>query len=234
MERALLIPVKELANAKQRLSPLLAPGERQELARLMLSGVLEQVGGLAGPLRKVIVTSDEPAMALGGSMGFEIMPETQQISESDSVDRACAQLEREGVDGVLRVPLDLPLLAAGDLERVLALADEGLAAVLVPSADGTGTNALYRAPPGLFPSRFGPGSLALHEQLARERRAPYVVENLPSLALDIDDVADLRALLGQEMSCPVKDFLEGLGVRARLEEAASSGKGRTGEAKSGS
>ena len=30
------------------------------------------------------------------------------------------------------------------------------------SLEGTGTNALLRTPPDLFPSRFGPNSLALH------------------------------------------------------------------------
>ncbi len=34
--------------------------------------------------------------------------------------------------------------------------------VIVPSHDGTGTNALLRSPPDLFPSHFGPESFALH------------------------------------------------------------------------
>ena len=35
------VPVKDLANAKQRLVPALSPAERRELARAMLGDVLE-------------------------------------------------------------------------------------------------------------------------------------------------------------------------------------------------
>ena len=221
MKQALLIPVKELDNAKHRLSGLLSPEERRELAWLMLNGVLEEAAGLGDSLRKVIVSSYGPALALGERLGFESLGEQRQVSESDSVDRASAQLEQEGVDGVLRLPLDLPLLAVEDLRRILERGAAGLAAVLVPSRDGRGTNALYRSPPGLFPSRFGADSLALHERLARERGAPYAIEPLQSLALDIDDEADLRALLEQRTACPAKEYLERLGLRERIGQAAA-------------
>ena len=218
MKPVLLIPVKDLSNAKHRLTPLLSREERRQLAWLMLTGVLEAAAALPRALRKVIVTNHTPAKELGGRMGYEVLWETRQVSESNSVDRASGELERDGAEGVLRLPLDLPLIEAEDLERILALADEGMDAVLVPSLDGTGTNALYRSPPTLFPSRFGPGSLALHEQRARERGAAYAVERRPSLALDIDDAGDVAALLRANPACPAGEYLAEIGVGARLEE----------------
>ncbi|MCZ6628920.1 MAG: 2-phospho-L-lactate guanylyltransferase [SAR324 cluster bacterium] len=234
MSQALLIPVKELANAKHRLSGALSPQERRDLAWLMLKGVLREGALLAGDVRKVVVTSYGPAKELALDLGYEVLSESRQVSESDSVDRASAQLEREGVRGVLRVPLDLPLLEVRDLRRVLTMSMEGLASVLVPSADGDGTNALYRAPPCLFPSRFGPGSLFLHEQLAREHRVPYVVEPLESLALDIDDEGDLRALMAQQRNCPAREYLEKAGLPERLHKIAAARGGAEFRAKSDS
>lgn len=217
MRRALLIPVKELSNAKHRLAPFLSAEERGELAWLMLSGVVEAAAALPREVLKVIVTSYEPAKRLGEDAGFEVLSEARQVSESDSVDHASGELQRRGIGGVLRVPLDLPFVKTDDLERILHLSEGGLAAVLAPSLDGTGTNALYRSPPTLFPSRFGPDSLALHQQLARERGVAFTVERLPSLALDIDNAADVAALMRTEVGCPARNYLESIGALTRLE-----------------
>ena len=158
MSPVLLIPVKALADVKQRLAPLLAPDERRQLARTMLEGVLAQGAAVASPLRRIIVTSDEWAAELARGLGYEVMMEEEQHSESASVDRASGILAAEGTEAVLRLPLDLPLLSAMDIEAVLSAAGKAPCTVLVPSRDGSGTNALYRAPPAVFSSRFGANS----------------------------------------------------------------------------
>ncbi len=213
---ALLVPVKDLTQAKTRLAPLLSAEERQFLATVLLEGTLEAVCALPGPLRRVLVTSYAPAAALAERLGMQVIREAEQRSESHSVDAASAALQREGVTAVLRVPLDLPLVRTADLATVLAAAAGGAQAVLVPSLDGTGTNALYRCPPTLFPSRFGPGSLALHEQEARRVTAAVRVLPLPSLALDIDDPADVEELVRRGEACPALDYLRSLGIAQRL------------------
>lgn len=221
MTLAVLIPVKDLSQAKTRLARLLSVEERAALAGIMLAGVLEAVSripaALAGDrLRRVVVTAHAPAAELGRRLGFEILAEQRPRSESASVDRASALLEAEGVSGVLRIPLDLPLIAAADLERLMVPIQEGCAAVLVPSLSGTGTNALYRSPPTLFPSRFGPGSLALHEQEARRRARDVRLLPLESLALDVDDPDDVRELVRRAQPCPALDFLRAHGIEERL------------------
>ncbi len=67
MERALLIPVKELSNAKHRLAPFLSPDERREMAWLMLRGVMQAAAELPQALRKVVVTSYAPAKELAAT-----------------------------------------------------------------------------------------------------------------------------------------------------------------------
>ena len=223
MNLAVLVPVKELKDAKARLAPLYPEEVRRELAWIMLGGVLEVVAALSGPLRKVVVTSDEEAARLAEEKGFEVFREERQISESNSVDRACALLEQEGVSGVLRVPLDLPCLRREDLEQILARARDGIGAVIVPSRDRDGTNGLYRAPPTLFPARFGPGSLALHEALAREMASRWEVLPLASMALDVDDPADVAELMARQGSGPAKKFLEGVAAEKAAGKKAEQG-----------
>jgi len=81
---------------------------------------------------------------------------------------------------------------------VLAAAGEGPGVVLVPSADDLGSNAILRAPPLAIPSRFGHGSFARHQHEAAQRGLPCTVLRLPRVALDVDEVEHLEALLAAE------------------------------------
>jgi 2-phospho-L-lactate guanylyltransferase len=217
---ALLVPVKDLTRAKSRLAPLLSLAERRELAWRMLRGVLAALAAARHDGPRALVTSYAPAAALAREHGFMVIDEERQESESASVDAASAHLERAGVRGVLRIPLDLPHLGADDLAPVLRAAAEGCSAVLVPSRDGTGTNALYRAPPTLFPSRFGPDSLGLHQRAAQAAGASVRVLPVPGFALDIDDPADVAELVRRGTPGAALDYLHSLDIATRLKRMA--------------
>jgi 2-phospho-L-lactate guanylyltransferase len=68
---------------------------------------------------------------------------------------------------------------------------------IVPDRHGEGTNALVLRPPGAIRPAFGEGSCARHVAAARDGGIPHAVEELPSLALDLDTPADLVALTGR-------------------------------------
>jgi 2-phospho-L-lactate guanylyltransferase len=220
--RAILIPVKDLTQAKQRLAGLLPQEERTALARAMLEDVFSAVAATRGADAVFVISSDAPALARARGLGWEIFPEHQQISESHSVDEASRQCEVRGVRALLRLPIDIPLVESRDIEALLDAAAEGTSVVLVPSRDGSGTNALLRTPPRLFPSHFGPGSLARHlDEAGRVGAHARVIRN-PRIELDIDDEADLRAFFavgGQETATSA--CLRRLGVDGRTESRAA-------------
>lgn len=90
-------------------------------------------------------------------------------------------------------PGDIPLIQSWELEKIIAVAPaEG--SVLVPAADGRGTNAIWRRPAGLFPARFGNDSFTPHHAAAQATGTPCIVLSLPGIALDVDNPADLRTL----------------------------------------
>jgi 2-phospho-L-lactate guanylyltransferase len=126
---------------------------------------------------------------------WEALHEEAQISESDSVDRASCHIEGLGFGAVLRLPMDIPLVQPQDIEELLKAKSGEPGAVIAPSRDGTGTNALLRTPPSLFPSHFGPDSFRLHLAEAEARGVTVRVIRNPRIALDVDDADDLRALL---------------------------------------
>ena len=192
--RSILIPIKDLSCAKQRLAPLLNERQRTELAWAMLEGTFDAAVRVTGVERVAVVTSYQPVIEKAHRLGFEVILEREQISESASVDFASRRLEENGVDAVLRLPIDLPLITSEEVEKILALDAQAPSCVIVPSRDGTGTNALLRCPPTLFKSHFGPGSFEKHLAEARIAGALLEIIELPRLALDIDDRSDIEEL----------------------------------------
>jgi 2-phospho-L-lactate guanylyltransferase len=214
--RALLLPVKDLNNAKKRLTGVLTPEERFALAEAMLADTIRAVQGVELAEKIFIVTNYEPAMRVAQEIGWEILREEQQFSESDSVDAASRICEDRGVTALLRVPLDVPLVQASDIDELLAVECEAPALVIVPSRDGLGTNAILRMPPALFPSHFGEGSYAKHVGEAERVGARVILRRNTRLEMDVDDEADLRALLKYDLSGTATGrWLRESGVEAR-------------------
>jgi 2-phospho-L-lactate guanylyltransferase len=198
--RALLLPVKDLNNAKKRLMEVLTPGERFALAQAMLADTVRALRGVRGADKIFVVTNYEPVMHLAEENQWEILREEQQVSESHSVDAASKICQQRGISRLLRLPLDLPLIQSSDIDELLAADCQSPALVIVPSRDGTGTNAMLRTPPTLFPSHFGDRSFAKHVAEAESAHAQVVICRNARVEMDVDDESDLRALLEQDLS----------------------------------
>jgi 2-phospho-L-lactate guanylyltransferase len=221
--RALLLPVKDLVNAKKRLIGVLTPEERFGLAEAMLADTIRAVRGVHRADKIFVVTNYEPAMRIAEENGWEILREERQISESDSVDAASRICEGRGVKTLLRVPLDLPLIQPADIDELLVLDCEAPALAIVPSRDGTGTNAILRTPPTLFPSHFGNGSFSKHLAEAERSGARVIVRRNARLEMDVDDEADLRVLLERDLSATETGrWLRASGVEAKFRPSVGA------------
>ena len=215
--RALLLPIKDLRNAKQRLAGVLTADERTSLAQAMLADTVRALRGVRRADKIFVVTNYAPAIEIAQENGWQVLREQQQISESVSVDAASRECERLGVTALLRLPLDIPLVQSSDLDELLDIPCPAPGLVIVPSRDGTGTNAILRTPPSLFPSHFGSGSFAKHCAEAERAGANIVVRRNIRLEMDVDDEADLRALLEHDLSgTHTGEWLVESGVADRL------------------
>ena len=198
MNVAALLPVKGFHNAKQRLSPLLSRSAREVLAETMFRDVLRQVRLARGLVRTFVVTGDDKVAAIAASAGAEVIRENGENGETSAVDFARLELKRAGCEAVLIIPADMPLLRAQDLEAVLAQVPVDALppyALLVPSHDQRGTNALLLAPPDVIQLRFGYDSFTFHlSQVTAQGLAARFVEN-EHIALDIDEPQDLERFL---------------------------------------
>jgi 2-phospho-L-lactate guanylyltransferase len=214
--RYILIPVKDLSCAKQRLAQLFTQEERTRLAWMMLETTFAAATGVRNVDRLAVVTLYRPAISLAERYGMEVISETAQTSESASVDFGSHELKKRGASSVLRLPIDLPLIKTEDIEVILSYEKAPRHVVIVPSRDGSGTNAILRNPPDLFPSHFGPGSFAKHLQEAEKAKAECEVIHLPRVALDIDDAEDVKEMMEQGRGTPLWKVLMELRITERL------------------
>jgi 2-phospho-L-lactate guanylyltransferase len=217
VKKAILIPVKNPSNAKTRLAGLLTPEERSLLAGSMFEDVAAAVAMVNNIDCVAIVTSYKPVLDQARNRGWEVVEEDRQTSESESIDQACKVLKDRGFDLVLRLPADIPLVRGEDIEALLAVELRRPGALIVPSRDGTGTNALARTPPDLFPSHFGPNSFSLHRREALRVGSPLVVFENERIALDVDELADIEAVLARPAATRTQALVREMKLGRRLE-----------------
>jgi 2-phospho-L-lactate guanylyltransferase len=190
----ILVPVKNLSSAKQRLAAVLDQSSRTELAQAMLYDVLTTLHAWKSRPRVAVVTSDPYAIKLAAESGFEVIPDPDNPGETGAIEMATRICVERGVESTLVIPADIPLIQEWELEEILKQAP-GEGSVLVPAADGRGTNAAFRRPANLFPLRFGNDSFKPHHAAAQATGKPCVVLNLPGIAVDVDNPEDLQHLL---------------------------------------
>ncbi|HKT86953.1 MAG TPA: 2-phospho-L-lactate guanylyltransferase [Candidatus Sulfotelmatobacter sp.] len=192
--RGILIPVKEFHEAKKRLASHFGPADRAALAEAMCQDFFDVVAATRCADRVFVISKEPMALSRARKFGWETIVETTQISESDSVDAGSRHCADRGIEALLRLPIDLPLVEPTDIDAVFQHLDAAPSVVVVPSGDGTGTNALLRTPVMLFPSHFGPNSFPQHLAEAQKCGARTYVYRNSRLELDIDELEDLRKL----------------------------------------
>ena len=198
MKVTALLPVKGFRNAKQRLSPLLGSPEREVLAEAMFRDVLKQALRTRGLAETCVVTDDDKVSVIALALGAQVIREPAENGETGAVDFARSQLKGEGREAVLIIPGDMPLARAEDIEQVLSpMTDRATApfALLVPSRDRMGTNALLLAPPDVIKLRFGLDSFSYHISQVAARGLPIRFIENERIALDIDEPKDLERFL---------------------------------------
>lgn len=200
-----ILPVKSPRNAKQRLKGFLVAEDRETLARMLYKQTLAALCQAEGIDRVVVATSDIEIAEHARQAGALVFEEDEQVSHSVSADAACLRAMELGASTVLLVPIDVPTVTPEDFSRLAASAGPGL--IVVPSSDGTGTNALVRTPPDCIQSRFGPGSFRAHLDQALSKGLPADVLRVPGLMFDIDTPEDVAELLAGTHECPVSSFL---------------------------
>jgi 2-phospho-L-lactate guanylyltransferase len=183
-----LVPVKPPASGKSRLGGSLDVGdtERRALAAAIALDTVEACRGATLVNEVLAVTDDAGFAAELAAIGCDTIPDGTSGDLNSTLRLAAAEAHRRWPHLVPVALLgDLPALRPAELDAALGSIEPG-AAAYVADADGSGTT-LYTAAYDGFAPRFGVGSAAAHDAVARQ-----VEGLLPGLRRDVDDLADLR------------------------------------------
>jgi 2-phospho-L-lactate guanylyltransferase len=199
-----VVPVKEIALAKQRLAPALDAAARHDLALAMLEDVLDALSRARGLAGSLVVTADAAAARIAARFGADVSADAARDGHSEAVAAAARRLAKAGED-MLTLPADVPLVLAEDIERIVATRGRF---IIVPAHDGRGSNAVLCRPADAVPLRFGEASFEPHLAAAVARGIAPVTIALPRIALDIDRPDDLAAFLRAPAGTRARAVLE--------------------------
>ena len=213
-----VVPVKEFAGAKQRLSSILSPEERRALAAIMLEDVLEALNAARELAGLLVVTADPVATALGLRYGARVVTEGAREGHTGAVTAAQRLLVREGRAGMMTMPGDIPRATSGEIAAALAAHGAAPSFTIVPAHDDLGSNTIIMSPPDAVPLRFGDNSFYPHLDAARAKGIDPVVVRCAGISMDIDNPADLVMFIKMAPPAPIRTlaFLEQSGVAPRL------------------
>jgi 2-phospho-L-lactate guanylyltransferase len=190
-----VLPIKSFDAAKQRLAERLPAGNRRALAQSMCADVLLALRRSTTVDDVIVVTGELNATALASGHNVEVVDDPEDAGQSVAAERGIARAIEKGATRVFLVPGDCPALDPHEIDALLGK-DLGDAptVVIVPDRHGTGTNALLISPPGAIAPAFGEGSFERHRERAEAAGVRVIVEQVPSLALDVDTPDDFDAL----------------------------------------
>lgn len=183
-----IVPAKRADRAKSRLSPVLAPQQRERLAHQFLRYVLkttERAWDDAGICGGVVVSPDPSLLSIAEHCGFQPLAE-QDSGLNRAVEQAVRYAARQHAGAVLILPTDLPDLSPNDIVAMARAGRHGPRVVLAPDWRGRGTNGLLVRPPGRLPFLFGEDSALRHQTAAYERGIPCRLVYRAGLAHDLD------------------------------------------------
>ena len=185
-----VVLVKDLDSAKQRLGPVLDPTARRALAQ---RNAERAIGAAAAGERRLVVAGSAEVKAIAERLGVEAILEPRQEGQNVAAQRGIAHALASGARAVLLLSSDLPLVTQKAIRELLDFAEVlgPPAAVAAPALGRGGTNALYLHPPDAITLHFGADSLAAFRREAETKGVSFAMHRSEALALDLDEPADL-------------------------------------------
>ncbi len=190
VESWVIVLIKDLDSAKQRLGPVLDPSARRELAR---RNAERAIRAAAAGDRRLVVAGSAEVVGIAEGLGAEALLEARQEGQNAAAKRGIAYAVERGAGAVLLLSSDLPLVTPKAVRELLEAARRLTppAVIAVPALGRGGTNALYLNPPDAISLHFGADSLASFRHDAEARGVNFAVHRSEAMALDLDEPADL-------------------------------------------
>lgn len=185
-----VVLVKDLDLAKQRLGDVLDPKARRALA---LRNAERAIRAAAAGDHRLVVGGSAEVKEIAERLGVEAVIERRQEGQNVAAQRGIEYALKRGARAVLILSSDLPLVTQKSIREMLDAAGRiAPPAVVAAAAIGRGgTNALYLNPPDAISLHFGADSLTAFRREAETKGVNFAVHRSEAIALDLDEPADL-------------------------------------------
>jgi 2-phospho-L-lactate guanylyltransferase len=222
-----LVPLKDLVQAKSRLSGLLRPSERRALAQAMVEDVLSVLSSHPEIDRVTLVSDDPGADLLANKYAIEYLAESTLdcCGLNAVVQLVSTRLLVDSDDTLVVLHGDLPLLTTADISDVLHCQRQLGGLVIGCDQRGVGTNLLAFSSDCTPQFHFGVDSCASHLASARGAGVPVQVLRRLGIGLDVDEPRDLQAVmvaLDGDGAGNTRNLLCGSGLGARITLALAT------------
>jgi 2-phospho-L-lactate/phosphoenolpyruvate guanylyltransferase len=217
-----IVPVKGLSVANGRLDGLLSAEERKRLAEALFLDLIVKLPRARSLDDVLIVTADDSIARQARWFGHNVLVQEADEGHSEAASAGARAAMADGTDRVVMLPVDCPMLDTDEVDAHVGRSPR--TALIVPDHHGTGTNALVLTPPDVFVPAFGPDSCARHVSRARASGISFALEEIESIAIDLDTPQDFsllrdKLLLDPQPAPRTAQVLWELGDRA--EQAAA-------------
>ena len=210
-----VIPVKQISQAKQRLSKILSSEERRDFFSAMLEDVLSMMVKIDFFEKIILATNCPHAISIAGRHSithFETGPD-------DGLNQAAGEtvnhLLENGIRDMFLIPADIPLITEEEINSVLKAHPSAPSLTIIPSRDKLGSNCILLSPPSRMPLKFGPESYFRHLEIAQTNGLKVNPMEFSGFGLDIDEPKDLFELLKVEGNTRSQKYIRHLNLVIR-------------------
>ena len=207
-----VIPVKQISQAKQRLSPFLSTEERRDFFSAMLEDVLSMIVKIDFFKKIILATNCPNAISIAGLHGITHFETGPDDGLNQAAEETVNHLLENGIRDMFLIPADIPLITEEEINSILKAHPSAPSLTIIPSRDKLGSNCILLSPPSRMPLKFGPDSYFRHLEIAQTNGLKVNPMEFPGFGLDIDEPKDLFELLKAEGNTRSQKYIRHLNL----------------------
>lgn len=190
-----IIPMKEPALSKTRLSLALDPEERSKIAIKLFRNTISNLLKSSLDIDIIVVTGSLLVREICMEYSIQYIAETVNSDLNKILEDSCLWAHEKNYKQAIIIPSDLAspnfsLLANYTLKDNYPNQNK---LTIFPSYDG-GTNCLITSLPIMYPLQYGKGSALKHIEIAKDYGYQTELVDTEAFRLDIDTIEDLQLM----------------------------------------
>ena len=206
-----IIPVKELALGKSRLSKILSQKQRMHLISILIENTILELKKCNEISSILVISNDLHVIKLVYKYQIPIIQDNGS-GVSDAIKLADDYCLKHNFKNNIVIPCDLPLINFNDLDAICNISKKyNECLIMCPSLRYDGTNILLRKPINYITQTFyDNNSFQMHKNYAKELSVPVKILRTQNLMIDLDTKEDIDYLLINSPNNIISKYLKTL------------------------